>query len=47
MNGLADWTAKFFQKEQLMDVALWAKFVDIFRSQPDGENMGWRGEYWG
>lgn len=44
--GLADQAAKFFQKEQLTDVALWAKFVDIFRSHPDGLK-GWKGEYWG
>lgn len=47
LQGLAHQTALFFQKEQLSDRALWAKFVDVFRSQPDGENCGWRGEYWG
>ena len=35
------------QKEQLSDPVLWAKFVDVFRSQPDAVNQGWRGEYWG
>lgn len=47
LNGIADFTAKFFQEEQLKDRELWAKFVDLFRSQPDGDNAGWRGEYWG
>ena len=46
-EGVADQAAKFLQKEQLSDPALWAKFVDLYRSQPDGENQGWRGEYWG
>jgi len=46
-NGLANETAKFVVKEQLSDPALWAKFVDIFRTHPDSSNLGWRGEYWG
>jgi len=46
-QGVADKTALFIQKEQLYDVSLWKKFVDVYRSQPDGENQGWRGEYWG
>ncbi len=47
INGIANWVANFFQKEQLFDTSLWAKFVDVFRSQPDSENYGWRGEFWG
>ena len=46
-NGIANNTALFFQNEQLMDRALWAKFVDQFRVREDGDNNGWRGEYWG
>lgn len=46
-NGLADKAADFLQKEQLSSPALWAKFVDVYRTQPDGENQGWRGEFWG
>ncbi len=46
-SGLADRAAQFLQKEQLSDPILWAKFVDVFRSQPDDTNQGWRGEYWG
>ncbi len=45
--GLADGAARFLQKEQLSDPAQWRKFVDVYRSKPDGENQGWRGEYWG
>ena len=46
-QGLAHQAAQFLQKEQLSNPSLWAKFVDLYRSQPDGENQGWRGEYWG
>jgi len=46
LQGLADRAADFLQKEQLTDTALWARFVDVFRSQPD-ERKGWKGEYWG
>ncbi|MBO5253487.1 MAG: glycoside hydrolase family 127 protein [Clostridia bacterium] len=46
-NGVADRAARFLQKEQLSDPVLWAKFVDVFRTQPDAVNQGWRGEYWG
>lgn len=46
-EGVADWSARFLQTEQLKDRVLWAKFVDLFRSRPDAQNHGWRGEYWG
>ena len=46
-NGLANNAALFFQKEQLTDTVLWKRFVDVYRTQPDGENGGWRGEYFG
>ncbi len=46
-TGIAHNAAMFLQKEQLSDPSLWAKFVDVYRSQSDGENKGWRGEYWG
>lgn len=46
-KGVGDWSARFLQEHQLKDVALWKKFVDVFRTQPDGENQGWRGEFWG
>ncbi len=47
LNGLAHNTALFFQKEQLLDTVLWKKFVDVFRTGPDSENLGWKGEYYG
>lgn len=46
-NGVADKAARFFQNNQLTDRALWAKFVDLFRTRDDSQNGGWRGEYWG
>lgn len=45
--GVADWAVCFLQKEQLKDRTLWKKLVDVFRTQPDSENYGWRGEFWG
>ena len=42
-----DKAASLLQREQLCDRALWAKFVNVYRVQPDGENQGWRGEFWG
>lgn len=46
-NGLADWAVKFLEDKQIIAPDLWAKFVDVYRTQPDSENAGWRGEYWG
>ncbi|MBQ8812919.1 MAG: glycoside hydrolase family 127 protein [Lachnospiraceae bacterium] len=45
--GCADSIARFLEKEQLMDRVLWRRFVNQFREQIDGKNLGWRGEYWG
>ncbi len=45
--GEANEAALFLQNEHLCNAELWRKFVDIYRSQPDGKNQGWRGEYWG
>ncbi|MBR6808336.1 MAG: glycoside hydrolase family 127 protein [Clostridia bacterium] len=46
-SGIAHETAMFLQTEHLMNKATWKKFAEQFRCQPDGENRGWRGEYWG
>ena len=46
-EGLADKAARFLENAQLLDSALWAKFVQQFRDQLDGTNEGWRGEFWG
>ena len=45
--GIADGVARLLARDYLRDVNTWKKFVDLYRSQPDGENFGWRGEYWG
>ena len=47
LSGCIHKAADFLQKEQLTDRTLWARFVDQFRDGIDGENRGWRGEYWG
>lgn len=46
-EGCASDAVDFFEREQLLDVNLWKTFVQQFRDQLDGENQGWRGEYWG
>ena len=46
-EGLADKTIRFIEEFQLMDTVLWERFVEQYRTQPDGEDNGWRGEYWG
>jgi len=46
-RGIADKTAHFFEKTQLTDRELWAKFADVFRTRPDSKNHGWKGEFWG
>jgi len=46
-SGAADAAVRFLTAEQLTDAALWRRFVRQFREQTDGENRGWRGEYWG
>lgn len=45
-GGIADAVA-FFEREQVLETSLWRSFVQQFRDQIDGDNMGWRGEYWG
>ena len=46
-NGIANWSVRFLEEHQLNNPAQWRKFVNVYRSQPDSENAGWRGEYWG
>lgn len=41
-------TIYWVEKEQLLDPALWATFVEQFRiGDVDDQDSGWRGEYWG
>ncbi len=46
-SGIADEMARFIEKIQLKDSALWALFVRQFRENPDDADAGWRCEYWG
>ena len=45
--GVANDTVGFFMREQIADPVLWRRFVQQFRDQIDGNDRGWRGEYWG
>jgi len=45
--GVSASTVEFIERDQLSDAFLWRRFVDQFREQLDGGNLGWRGEYWG
>ena len=47
LGGCADDTVRFLEKTQLLDASLWKRFVNQYRDRIDGENRGWRGEYWG
>ncbi len=37
----------FVERAQLLDATLWQRFVQQFRHDADGDDAGWRGEYWG
>ena len=47
LRGYLDSTVRFIEEIQLFDRPLWSQFVQVFVDRPDGENRGWRGEYWG
>ena len=46
-SGVVRRAAEFVSCHQLKNAALWELFADQFKKQPDAENGGWRGEYWG
>ena len=46
-RGYLDDTVRLIEEIQLSDRPLWSRFVQVFTERPDGENRGWRGEYWG
>lgn len=46
-NDITHITAKFMEENQLLDRDLWELFVRQFQIYSDGEDGGWRGEYWG
>ena len=43
----ADFYARFIMQKQLLDEALWQKFVEVFTTKEDVKDEGWRGEYFG
>lgn len=47
LYGYAGSMVAFTIENQLLDAEKWTLFVEQFRLKPDGENYGWRGEYWG
>lgn len=49
LTGIEDTMLRFIQRVQLMDTALWERFVHQFDIgyYYDSEDDGWRGEYWG
>jgi len=46
-DGFMDSTIRHIQQTQLLEPALWARFVKQFTVQSDGTDKGWRGEFWG
>ncbi len=46
-SEITDKTARFVEKNQLLDKDLWISFVRQFEGTPDASNLGWRCEYWG
>ena len=45
-NGFADDAMRYIEEFQLLQPALWKRFVQQFREDADFD-AGWRGEYWG
>ena len=43
----SDFYARFILEKQLLNPALWQKFVEVFRTREDIADDGWRGEYFG
>ena len=39
--------AEFLTEYHLCNKEMWKRFADVYREQTDGQNMGWRGEYFG
>ncbi|MBQ9112250.1 MAG: glycoside hydrolase family 127 protein [Clostridia bacterium] len=48
-RSLAD-AVRFIERNQICEVGLWQKFVNVFKAQQDGEKgrwLRWRSEFWG
>lgn len=46
-EGFMDKLIRYVEDFQLMNPALWSRFVDQFREEDADHDRGWRGEYWG
>lgn len=46
-NGWLDESLNIITDMQLRDAEMWKLFVEQFRTNPDIEDAGWRGEFWG
>ena len=49
-EGTLKESVEFIERNQLFDVSMWKKFVDVFRAKDDGRGdwfVSWRSEYWG
>ena len=46
-TGKADEAVRFTLRHQLLDAAMWRKFIDVFQEDSDAIDDGWRCEYWG
>ena len=47
LYGVSDAAARFLAENDLRDMKRWHTFADQFRERRDGENNGWRGEFFG
>ena len=47
LGGYGGKLIDFTINKQLLDAEKWTLFVEQFRIRWDGDNRGWRGEYWG
>jgi len=47
LGGIVDIMCRFVEENNLMDSKKWKLFVSQFVIRMDGDNEGWRGEYWG
>ena len=46
-EGRADDAVRFTLRHQLLDAALWQKFIDVYKEDSDAIDDGWRNEFWG
>ena len=47
LSGKPEEFARFVEEKQLLKRDVWAHFVEVFRTDADIQDNGWRGEYWG